>query len=57
MYRDFCDLTSYMSKYIKVPPYFLEKYNIFFLIYSDGFVIFKSITTYETIKMVLLKNM
>ncbi len=53
MYRDIC----VYFRYIMVPPYFLEKYNIFFFVYNDGNVIFKSIKTYETIKMVLLKNM
>ena len=27
------------------------------MVYNDGFVIFKSITTYETIKMVLLEKL
>ncbi len=53
MYRDFCDY----QRFIANQPIFLEKYDIFYFIYSDGYVIFKSMTTYETIKIVLLINL
>jgi hypothetical protein len=53
MYRDIC----VNERYIIVAPYFLEKYSIFFFIYNDGYVIFKSIISYETIKIVYLTNM
>jgi hypothetical protein len=53
MYRDICDV----FRLIVVRPIFIEKYNIFYFIYTDGYVIFKSMTTYETIKMVYLINL
>jgi hypothetical protein len=53
MYRDICD----GLRLIVVRPIFIEKYNIFYFIFADGVVIFKSMTTYETIKMVSLINL
>ncbi len=52
MYRDICD----SLRFIVARPIFIEQYDVFYFIYSDGYVIFKSMTTYETIKMVFLNN-